>query len=147
MLGVVLVPGAIYVAGARISRHLIAMLLHVGEGFGVRLVETLIRPHLPHAQGLMNGRQTLELYYAAILAHLFHLFAILDVDVCGTMLFSMLYGKAISRGRGLCNIRNSAIFQQKQKKQMPLCYKMQHRGIPAYLKYFLLLCCQRIRLV
>ena len=54
-----------------------------------------------HAQSLGDGLHTLELYYTAIGSHLFHLLAILYIDVRGPMLLSMFNGKAIPGGRTL----------------------------------------------
>ena len=78
------------------SRHFIALLFHIVESFGVGLIETLIRSHMLHTKCFCHGRHTLELYYTAISSHLLNLLAILDINVCRTVLFTVLYGKAIS---------------------------------------------------
>ena len=49
LLGIVLVPCTVDVACARMSCHLVALLLHVGEGLGKRLVEALVGSHVLHA--------------------------------------------------------------------------------------------------
>ena len=59
LLGVLLVPYAVDVACARMSYHLVALLLHVGEGFGKRLIEALVGTHMLHAQRLGHGSEAL----------------------------------------------------------------------------------------
>ena len=83
------------------TSHLIALLFHITESLGIRLVETPVWSHMLHAQSLGDDLHTLELYYTAVGSHLFQLLAILYIDVRGPMLLSMLNGKAIPGGQTL----------------------------------------------
>jgi hypothetical protein len=54
-----------------------------------------------HAEGSGYSRKVLELYDGTISAHLFHLFAILDINIGGAILFVVLNGEAIAWRRTL----------------------------------------------
>ena len=73
-----------------------AVLLDIAEGLGERLVEAFVRANVLHAECLGHGGQTLELDDVAILAHLFNLFAILNVDVCRRVLLVVLHGETVA---------------------------------------------------
>ena len=81
----------------------VALLFDVAEGLGERLVEALIRTFVLHAEGFGNSRQTLELDDEAVLAHLLHLFAILDVDVRRRVLLVVFDSKAVTWWRTLAS--------------------------------------------
>ena len=82
-----------------LSGSLIILLLDVAEGFGVRLIETLVWANVLHAECLGNGGQTLELDNVAVGAHLFYLFTVFDVDVRRLVLLVMLDGETVARRR------------------------------------------------
>ena len=79
-----------------LSCNLVALLLDEAEGLGERLVEAFVWTDMLHTEHLGNGRQTLELDDGAIFAHLFHLFAILYVDIRWCVLLVMLYSKTVT---------------------------------------------------
>ena len=81
----------------------VALLFDVAEGLGERLVEALIRTFVLHAEGFGYSRQTLELDDEAVLAHLLHLFAILDVDVRRRVLLVVFDSKAVTWWRTLAS--------------------------------------------
>ena len=54
-----------------------------------------------HAECFGNSIKMLELYDGIVCAHLFHLFAILDINVSGAILFVVLNGEAIAWSRTL----------------------------------------------
>ena len=64
-----------------LANYFVPLLLDIAEGFGKRLVKTLVRTYVLHAEGLGYDWQALELDDGAVLAHLLPLFAIFDVDV------------------------------------------------------------------
>ena len=69
-----------------------------------------------HTQGLGHLVQLLELDDGGVLAHFLYLFAILDVDVGGSIFLVMLYGEAISRRRAFAaqsvHLRANDIYAQ-----------------------------------
>ena len=95
-LGVFLVPDTIDIACAMLTNHLIAVFLDVAEGLGVRLEKSLVGTDMFHAECLGNLGQPLKLDDGAVGAHLLHLFAVLDVDVCRCVLFVVFHSEAIT---------------------------------------------------
>ena len=86
-----------------LANYFVPLLLYVAEGFGKRLVKTLVGTYVLHAEGLGYGWQALELDDGAVLAHLLHLFAILNVDVSGGVLLVVLNGEAVTWWRTLAS--------------------------------------------
>ena len=86
-----------------LPNNLIALLLNITEGLSERLVEALVRANVLHAECLWHGGQAFELDDVAILAHLFNLFAILNVDVSGGVLLVVLNGEAVTWWRTLAS--------------------------------------------
>jgi hypothetical protein len=54
-----------------------------------------------HAECFGDSIKMLELYDAIVYAHLFHLFAILDINVGGAILLIVLNGETIAWSRAL----------------------------------------------
>jgi hypothetical protein len=79
----------------------VALLINVAEGLDIRLVETFVGTDMLHAESLGHLGQPLEQDDGAVVSHLLHLLAILDVDVRWRVLFVMLDGKTVTRWRTL----------------------------------------------
>ena len=92
-----LVPYAIYIAASWVADGGKAVVFHVLEEGGIRLVEAVVRAVMLQAKRLLNGRKTLELDDGRVVSHFFHLLAILYVDVGGRILLVVLNGEAVSR--------------------------------------------------
>ena len=79
-----------------LANYFVPLLLYVAEGFGKRLVKTLVGTYVLHTEGFGYSRQTLKLDDGTVLAHLLHLFAIFDVDVRRCVLLVMLHGETVT---------------------------------------------------
>ncbi len=64
-------------------------------------MEAFIRTDVFHTECFGNSIKMLELYDGIVCAHLFHLFAILDINVGGAILLIVLNGETISWSRAL----------------------------------------------
>ena len=64
-------------------------------------MEAFIRTDVLHAKCFWYSIKMLELYDGIVCAHLFHLFAILDINVGGAILLIVLNGETIAWSRAL----------------------------------------------
>ena len=95
LLGVFLIPDAVDIREAWLSRHLKAVFLHVSDGLGERFIEAFVRSDMLHAKSLGYCLKSLEFDDVSVWKLFQDLLAILNVDISRTILI-MIDSEAIT---------------------------------------------------